>query len=143
MTEYVAGFMFSEFGTKVALIQKERPEWQKGNFNAIGGHIEEGEIPLEAMCREFVEETGVSHVSWEQFLVYRGIDYVVYFFVTFSDDIYYLRTITDETIQVLSVYDIQTKKVSNIIPNLYWLIPLALDKSISYAWVDEVVHANK
>ena len=39
MTEYVVGFMLSIDGEDVALIRKERPAWQKGRLNGIGGHI--------------------------------------------------------------------------------------------------------
>jgi hypothetical protein len=40
MNRYVAGLAFSEDGTRVALIRKNRPLWQIGFLNAIGGHIE-------------------------------------------------------------------------------------------------------
>ena len=40
------------------VIKKERPVWQAGLLNAIGGHVEKGEYPVEAMQREFLEETG-------------------------------------------------------------------------------------
>lgn len=55
---YVAGFLFSENLLSVALIRKEKPAWQKGCLNAIGGKIEENETPFEAMKREFTEEAG-------------------------------------------------------------------------------------
>ena len=56
---YVAGFTFSENDTDVLLIEKQNPAWQRGFLNAVGGKIEPGEQPLEAMTREFKEETGV------------------------------------------------------------------------------------
>lgn len=54
---YVLGFLFSEDGSRVLLIWKNRPAWQAGKLNGIGGKIEDGEQPLDAMKREFVEET--------------------------------------------------------------------------------------
>ena len=44
--EYVAGFLFSRDGSLLALILKNKPDWQKGKLNAIGGKIEDGETPL-------------------------------------------------------------------------------------------------
>lgn len=55
--EYVLGFMFDPTLRKVLLVWKDRPTWQKGRLNGIGGHIEAGETPHEAMVREFEEET--------------------------------------------------------------------------------------
>ncbi|PIE78988.1 MAG: hypothetical protein CSA15_05000, partial [Candidatus Delongbacteria bacterium] len=59
MNFYVNGFMYSEDEKKIVLIKKNTPEWQRGLFNGIGGSIEAGESPEEAIVREFEEETGV------------------------------------------------------------------------------------
>lgn len=59
MKEYVLGFMFTEDGKGVVLIQKKKPAWQHGRWNGIGGKIEERETPEKAIVREFEEETGV------------------------------------------------------------------------------------
>lgn len=57
-TKYVVGFMFSEDSSKVALIRKNRPEWQKGLLNGIGGHCESSDKNnQDTMIREFEEET--------------------------------------------------------------------------------------
>jgi hypothetical protein len=65
MTRYVLGFMV--WGSLVSLIRKKRPKWQAGKLNGVGGHVEEGEPPRNAMAREFFEETGVktSPDLWE------------------------------------------------------------------------------
>jgi hypothetical protein len=54
---YVLGFVFSEDSSRVLLVWKNRPAWQAGKLNGIGGKIEAGETPLQAMQREFREET--------------------------------------------------------------------------------------
>lgn len=59
MNRYVVGLMFNDDMTKVCMIRKNRPDWQKGLLNGIGGKIDGRETPLEAMIREFREETGV------------------------------------------------------------------------------------
>jgi 8-oxo-dGTP pyrophosphatase MutT (NUDIX family) len=46
-------------GHWVLVVHKDRPEWQKGRINLIGGHVEEGETFEQAAVRELVEETGV------------------------------------------------------------------------------------
>lgn len=50
--QYVLGFLFNENLTKVVLVRKKRPEWQCGLLNGVGGKIEDGEPPLDAMVRE-------------------------------------------------------------------------------------------
>lgn len=54
-TEYCVGFAF--FGSDVILIRKARPAFQKGLLNGVGGKLELGENFLQAMVREFYEET--------------------------------------------------------------------------------------
>lgn len=62
---------------RVALVEKNRPEWQKGRMNGIGGHIEEGEAPWDAMVREFWEETGcrTEQLRWKNFVTLSGEDF--------------------------------------------------------------------
>lgn len=57
---YVVGFMFSELLYEVCVIKKNRPVWQAGRINGIGGKVEPDEYGLAAMVREFYEETGVA-----------------------------------------------------------------------------------
>ena len=69
----------------VALIRKNRPAWQKGKLNGIGGHIEQTDkTPYDAMVREFEEETGFSEYTcfWYEFASLEGESYKVYFFYT-------------------------------------------------------------
>ena len=116
-TQYVIGFLFRN--GDVALIQKKRPDWQKGKLNGIGGHIEQGETPLEAMIREFNEEAGKLISRWDQYCTMNYPDVDVHCFRLFGN--YSVTTKTDE---VVSWYPIEAIP-SNAIPNLHWLIPLA------------------
>lgn len=45
--------------TDVLLVLKDRPPWQAGMLNLVGGKIEEGETPVEAALRELKEEAGL------------------------------------------------------------------------------------
>lgn len=56
---YVLGFAFDNGQNHVLLIHKNRPAWQARKLNGIGGKVEEGETPDQAMVREFQEETGI------------------------------------------------------------------------------------
>jgi 8-oxo-dGTP pyrophosphatase MutT (NUDIX family) len=51
MSEHmVLGFVFNRDFSEVALILRNRPKWQAGHYNGIGGHIEDGENPYDAMA---------------------------------------------------------------------------------------------
>ena len=60
MKQYVLGFAFSRDKKDIILISKLNPEWQKGKLNGVGGKVEfEDASPMDAMYREFKEETGI------------------------------------------------------------------------------------
>ena len=129
---YVAGFMFSPDFENVILIQKEKPEWQKGKYNAVGGKIEDGELPQQAMAREFKEEAWIETKpdDWKPLCRIGDGSYIVFFFYTTNEKWRDYLTTTDEEVFHIPVMDISLKIVRhNLIENLNWLIPLALDKA--------------
>lgn len=119
--------MFDDLKEHTALIQKKRPDWQAGFLNGIGGKIESGESPLEAMVREFKEETGVdtAHDQWQRVVLLQA-DFQVYVFRTIGN-LHRLKTMTDENIVIARVDQIGIHTISN----LRWLIPFCLDTSTS------------
>lgn len=126
---YVCGFAFSP--TKVALIRKTKPEWQAGRLNGIGGKVEGGETHIEAMIREFEEETGCHVEDWEVFVTLQSPPgwknaWSVYFFRAFGVDLTKLKSVTEEEVVVVPWLDLP----SSVIHNLRWLIPLASDLDI-------------
>lgn len=132
MKKYVTGFMFSANAEKVVLIRKLNPEWQKGLFNGVGGKVEVGETSLAAMVREFTEETGVNTKAndWTLFSnVYRKDYYDVDMFFARSDLAFTAKTVEAEPISLLPVNPLP----ENLIPNLRWLIPLALDQQADFS----------
>ena len=129
---FVVGFLFDDDGN-VALIQKNRPSWQKGRLNGVGGHIEAGETPVDAMIREFQEEAGVK-LSWRQFCVLTGDGYRLHCFV--SKDKTDIRTKTDEKVAWYTVDNLPP----NILPNLAWLIPMA---NYKFDITTTVIHPSK
>lgn len=128
MTRYVCGFLFDPGRERVALIRKERPEWQRGLWNGVGGKVWPGESPKAAMAREFAEEAGVAieGESWSHIIALHGDGWCVDFFAAFSDDIDSVATSEDEQVAVHYVTELPTLCVGN----LYWLIPLALDRQM-------------
>jgi 8-oxo-dGTP diphosphatase len=119
MNRYVVGFLFNTKGY-VALVTKNRPAWQKGRLNGIGGHIEKDETPEQAMTREFREEAGCEGLDWRKYGRVRGNEYEVHLF-TANNEIAEIRSVTDE---MVGWYPID-KLPDNILPNLKWLIPMA------------------
>jgi len=128
MTPYVLGFGFHKFtdDVYVSLIRKNKPEWQKGKRNGVGGKVELNEHPQNAMVREFKEETGVDTKKddWKLFCqYYDDINFYVYCYYSFLNDL--TTTITDEPVTIHSV----NKLPDNVIPNIRWLVPMALSFS--------------
>ena len=124
---YVCGFAFYGKPAKVVLIRKIKPEWQADKLNGVGGKIEAGESPEQAMAREFKEEAGINSlpIDWAIFArcIFRGAD--VIFLRAFGHIFSCSRTTTAEVIQHQSVFRLDTIPDDKIIPNLRWLIPLA------------------
>ena len=129
MEKMVVGFVFNEEKTHVLLIKKNRPQWQAGKINGMGGHIEKGEGAFEAVSRECAEEFGLSIPckNWKSVAVLRGKDFFVHFFAAEADVGRALQT-TDEEPVLVALKDLS--RCDSLIPNLHWLIPLSLENSI-------------
>jgi len=125
MIKYVVGFLFSKDIKNVLLIEKTKPDWQKGSLNGVGGKVEEGETPLDAMIREFQEEAALKITEWNHCVVITGDGFVVDFYRAFSDDIYQATSLTEEQIQVCDTFSLP----NNVIYNLKWIIPFCLDNN--------------
>lgn len=129
MTNYVCGFYFdnTEMHRQVVLIWKNKPMWQKGKLNGVGGKIEDGEAPYDAMRREFKEECGIDHESWFPLVVLSDIEWRVYFFYAVGkvDEFEYVQTMEDE--EVAKIYVDRLDDFAHI-SNLRWLIPMAIHR---------------
>lgn len=125
---YVAGLLFSEHATTVVLVRKNRPAWQAGKLNAVGGKIEPGETPLEAMRREFREEAGLDIADWTPTAILSGDNFEVHFFAAFSELYMDARTMeTEEIVRAGVGWALNWHECPHLIPNLRVIIPLALD----------------
>lgn len=136
--DYVAGFVFNEARTKVVLIKKLKPEWQAGFLNGVGGKMEEQDKGVShiAMSREFKEEAGVyvKHLGWDKFCTLVGDFGNVHFFRLF-DNYAFLHAETTEEEEIVKIY-LSNLTIIKTIPNLQWLIPMALEDIIHKATVE-------
>src|SRR5579859_8091290 len=151
MINYVAGFLVDKINNIVCLIKKTKPEWQAGRYNAIGGKVEFGETPIDAMQREFYEEAGQWIKNWTHRVTLTGSMYPndnesnwrVYFFVAFAakndlDKCYEFALDKEEVIDKFEINDLLDGWYgSDIIGNIRWLLPLCLDESVEIAEVWE------
>lgn len=133
MTNYVLGFMFNPERDKVVLIEKNRPEWQAGKLNGVGGKVEQGETPLQAMIREFYEETGINQTEW-QYLTQMVEDnvFAVDVFYCFSDQWSNYRSMTDETVTHIYLADMpEYMREGDMLSNIGWLTMACLDRDVN------------
>lgn len=136
--EYVLGFAFSRARDIVLLIEKQKPYWQKGKINGIGGKVEPNEKRYYAMIREFKEETGINTniTQWKIFaeMIFKddimGGEAIVHCFRMFNDDIFKAKTVEDEVVSLYSLDPDDSKYIwlSPTLKNLAVLIPMALDE---------------
>lgn len=132
MSAYVVGLLFTPDRQWLALLQKRRPAWQEGRWNGCGGRVESGETPLDAMVRETKEEMAVDvrKSEWRHVLTLHcdmGSRQVM-FFAAFSRQALHVSTATDERVSLCHVRDWPNE---SLMPNLRWIIPLAVDPCIA------------
>jgi 8-oxo-dGTP diphosphatase len=126
---YAAGFLFSDDGSQVALVRKNRPDWQAGLLNGVGGKWEPHETRHNTMVREFYEEAGVRVPAWESLAWMRGDDYDIGFYRAFSSKaLSQVYSVTDEAIEVHDTRHVLQR--ADLMPNLYWLLPLAVNPGV-------------
>ena len=135
MKRMVLGFCFSDDKKSVVLIRKNRPVWQEGRFNGVGGKVEEGESDLDAMIREFREETGVETFAfdWRPFCSFGGLgthgQFHIECYVCICEE--YFReahTTTDEEIHRVSLNTVYQEGFPAL-NKLQWMVALALDEN--------------
>lgn len=131
MKKYVIGFAFTENLDEVVLIRKNRPEWQAGKLNGVGGKVEEGESFSSAIGREFEEETGVlrENQSWKLIATMGdNHDYKLFIFAAQGDWAMDATTTTDENVARYNVMDLIESSFDidpAAIYNVPWLILMA------------------
>lgn len=111
--------------SKVVLIRKQKPAWQKGLLNGVGGKVGDhiaGEKPEQAIHREFNEEAGVDGLNWQKYLTLKTPHSELHFFRAIGN-VYRASTRTEEEIGVFDVHEVMD--MCDTIPNLRWCIQMA------------------
>lgn len=129
--QYALGFLFVN-DHYVVLIRKNKPAWQEGKLNGVGGLIEPGETCLDAMRREWFEETGEERKEWEKFCTANfGSGVKVHMYRAWDREST-ARTNTEELVTFAPLEQVYKGRVVTnfgvvpVLPNLRYLIPLAL-----------------
>lgn len=128
------GFAFDS-DLRVALVKKDRPAWMAGKWNGVGGKVEPGEAPIEAMVREFEEETGLltSPVEWQRFATLRhtaenggsGCDIACFVAFLPAHELDRVRTVESEEVRVFGG-DVLVRADLDLMDNMRWLLPMSL-----------------
>jgi len=135
MKAMTLGFIFDPTLTEVLLIKKNRPEWQKGLHNGVGGHAGEIETKFEnwagCFAREAQEETNLQIFTDRLIKIgrihgqYKEEPILVVMFAYRLQDAKEMKqvdTITDEELVWVPVEDIG---LIPLIENLTFIIPFA------------------
>ena len=138
MKKFSLGFVFDASLERVLLIHKNRPDWQKGKLNGIGGKVEDGEDGLECMVRETLEETDlkIASTDWKHFAqihdTYGLVDVYAVVYVGPQSD---AKNAEDQEVEWVGCQQLPT----NVIKNLRWLIPAAADSLVENSFKKIVV----
>ena len=129
---YVVSFLFTPDFKNVWMIEKQKPEWQKGCLNGIGGKVENEETYKEAAIRELTEESGIfkndiSEVGSMSGKNNNGENFKAVIFTGITDE--QLFTTTNENIELIKINEI---KNFNHIENVPMIVESCLLKEEGY-----------
>jgi 8-oxo-dGTP diphosphatase len=134
MTEYTLGFCFSKDLKQILLINRQQHEFHSYKSNGLGGKIIIGESPTDCIIREVKEEAGIqtNESDWKFIGIINGATWKVW---VFSAKIELIESFPTTHEGTLHWFDCKTLP-DNIVPNLSWMIPFAIDK-----WQDETIQS--
>lgn len=141
LSQYVVGIVFDKrslrYGRyesiKVLLQRKTSPPRLAGQEDGIGGEIQPDELPLAAMRRTMLKETGidVSENAWHPVVNLVGHDWQIMFFRTEIDFDEHNQTLF--RVNRADWFDgvlMGTLAYHDLVNGLQWVIPLAADLSV-------------
>ena len=119
--EYVVTFLFTLNMNRIWLIEKQKPDWQKGCLNGIGGKVEKGELPLAAAIRELKEEAGIDKMNlWELGYMFGtnndSTEFKVWIYTGITD--LELKTMEEEQVSLKYINEVKTYKCIENVPML-------------------------
>lgn len=130
MKNYSNVFALNSRYSEVVLVRKNRPAWQNGLLNAVGGKVDADETYLQCAIREFKEETSVdiSEYPIHHFADLVGVDYKIGFFLVILDDtaFYECKTTESEQIDRYDINEILTSQY-DIVNNTPFMLSICMD----------------
>lgn len=143
--QYVLGFQFNSSGLRVALSYAMPPATrsppgtvigpavvasilQDSRWTGVGGHVECGELPRDAVARLFQEQTFSfqREISWRHYADLRTWDgHVTSLFSSFTDEVEVVRSRSGGEVQVVDLGQLP-KLRSVLAPDVAWMVELAL-----------------
>ena len=112
---------FYELGTveeslvkRVVIVSNYKGKWvyckhkERNTWEIPGGHVEEGEIPLEAAKRELYEETGAIEFDIEPISVYSVSQYALLYYANIKK----LGPLPESEIQSISFFENQPENLT-------------------------------
>lgn len=138
MKKFTVGFVFAAGFGKVLLVHKEKPEWQKGLMNGVGGKYEPGESAEECVSREVEEESGlmISPELWRYVGKMKTETWCVdVLAVIWDGDLAEARKCDYEEVEWVSTKELP----HNVISNIPWLVAMCRDALENDLFEDFVV----
>ncbi|KKW28045.1 MAG: hypothetical protein UY70_C0004G0029 [Candidatus Kaiserbacteria bacterium GW2011_GWB1_52_6] len=128
MMFYTLGFIFDPTMERIVLMEKQRPVWQRGKLNGVGGKLEKGETGVACMVRETREECGINseESAWTHIAVMTGGDWRVDVFGHIAKKAQPIVCAREDEGKV-DWYEIAAIP-ENALSNVPWLVHLAKDK---------------
>jgi 8-oxo-dGTP pyrophosphatase MutT (NUDIX family) len=135
MKHYVVGFVFDPAREHVLMVRKNRPTFQAGLLNGVGGKVEPHETSHAAMVRECVEESNLHISDWRHVASVCAQNYQIDVWSAVCD-LSGAQTITDEPVEIHSVHDVFRLPCLH---NLPMLLAIARDISSGHKpiWIYE------
>jgi 8-oxo-dGTP diphosphatase len=138
---YAVGFVMERSTTRVLLLRKLRPVFQRGLLNGVGGKVERDEHPDDAMAREWEEEIVAAQPEsgWHGFATLKPNPCsVIHCYAAMTESLPIGEGILidsgDETV-IVHLSDILSRP--NVLADLRWLVPLAfLDRGPMFVTAD-------
>jgi len=141
-TDAVLGFAFDPEFRQVALVRKEHPEWMKGLWNAPGGRIAPGESAIQAVAREFFEETGqaTQAMAWMPFLTLDTPGYNLSCFWAVLDPLRVVTTGAEQAVVDAVDYVVEGR---DLVRNTLWMLMMAREAARAHAVRTPVYRATE
>lgn len=113
--QQVVGFVFDRTYPSVVLIRKNHPDYQKGKWNGVGGKVNEGETPVQAMARECKEECGLEIPAGQWKFLESVSRFNLYVFFCNVDGIDRAKTTTEEIVRIFTNTEIKSLDLVDLV----------------------------